>query len=129
VSVTVPLGHVGDTVKLLLIHHTNPACGGFGEFEVFGSPVSSSGSGAAASAANSAPAAEALVRAALDREKSSCSMTYSTVTATATSGGWNVQAAVITSGNPGTTTFGVATGGTTLTPEDQLGSEILAGCP
>jgi hypothetical protein len=56
-------------------------------------------------------------------------MTYSTVTATSVSGGWNVQVSVVTRGGPSATTFGVATGGTKVTPEDQLASEILAGCP
>ena len=128
-SVDVPLGHVGDTVRLLLIHHTNPACGGIGELQVYGSPVASAPSGGASGSAHSAADAEAIVRAALDREKGPCGMTYTTVTATATSRGWNVQASVTTRGGPGTTTFGVATGSSTLTPEDQLGSEILAGCP
>ncbi len=48
--VTVHLGHVGDTVRLVLIHHTNPACGGFGELAVFGRAVTSGGSAAGASA-------------------------------------------------------------------------------
>ena len=36
VSATVDLGVTGDTIRLLLIDHTNPACGGFGELRVFG---------------------------------------------------------------------------------------------
>ena len=86
-------------------------------------------SSGSASAAQSGSDAEALVRAALDREKSPCSMTYSTVTATSASGGWNVRARLVTRGGPGTATFGVRTGGTTVTPGDDFASEILAGCP
>jgi hypothetical protein len=39
--VVATIGHIGDTVQLLLIHHTNPACGGFGELAVFGHAISS----------------------------------------------------------------------------------------
>jgi hypothetical protein len=127
--VSVHLGHVGDTVRLLLIHHTNPACGGFGELYVFGGAVAASPPPASAgSGAQSASDAEAIVKAILDQNKSGCHLTYSTVTATAVSGGWNVEANVVTSGNVNTAKFGVATGGTTATPEDQLSSEIEAGC-
>jgi serine/threonine protein kinase len=128
VSVTVPLGHVGDTVKLLLIHHTNPACGGFGELEVFGSPVSSGSASGASAGASSSSDAEAIVRTILDKNKSSCTMSYTTVKAFAVGGGWYVDAQVVTSGNPGQAQFSVGTGGTTATPSDQLASEIEAGC-
>jgi hypothetical protein len=56
-------------------------------------------------------------------------MTYTTVTATAASGGWSVRVSVVTSGNPGTTYFGVRDGGTAAVSADQLSSEIEAGCP
>lgn len=125
--VTVRLGRVGDTVKLLLIHHTNPACGGFGELYVFGGAVAPSPPPAPARGAQTAADAEAIVKAVLDKQKSSCSMTYSSVTATAVAGGWNVLANVVTSGNPGTAKFGVATGGTTATPADPLSADIDAG--
>ncbi len=49
-TVTVHLGHVGDTVQLLLIHHTNPACGGFGELGVFGHALTTSAPAAASGA-------------------------------------------------------------------------------
>ena len=45
--VVVTIGHVGDTVQLLLIHHTNPACGGFGELVVFGHSAASAPAAAA----------------------------------------------------------------------------------
>jgi len=129
--VTVHLGHLGDTVRLLLIHHTNPACGGFGELYVFGGtvpaatpPPSASASGAPKTAAD----AEAIVRALLDKNKTSCNMTYTTVQAFAAGGGWYTSAKVVTSGNPGTAQFGVGQDGS-VTPSNQLASEIQAGCP
>ncbi|HEX3455210.1 MAG TPA: DUF6777 domain-containing protein [Gaiellaceae bacterium] len=126
VSVTVPLGHVGDTVKLLLIHHTNPACGGFGELEVFGSPVSSGGP--AAPAAQSSADAVALVKSVLDKAKNGCGLTYTTVTAVATSNGWNVTAKVTTRGGPNTAHYGVVKGSSAVSPEDQVSFEILHAC-
>jgi hypothetical protein len=128
VSVTVPLGHVGDTVKLLLIHHTNPACGGFGELEVFGSPASSSSSGSAAGAPQSSDDAVALVKSVLDKAKSGCGLTYTTVTAVATSNGWNVTGQVTTRGGPNTVHYGVAKGSTTVSSEDQVSFEVLHQC-
>jgi hypothetical protein len=128
--VTVHLGHVGDTVRLLLIHHTNPACGGFGELQVFGAPTASGGSSAgSAGAANDANGAVAVVRAALEKQKSVCSMTYSTLTASPTQYGWLVHASVVTFGNPGTALFGVKKGTTTISPADPLSADILGGCP
>jgi hypothetical protein len=128
--VTVHLGHVGDTVRLLLIHHTNPACGGFGELYVFGGAVGSSPPPSSGGGAQSAADAEAIVKALLDKEKSSCHLTYSTFAtknATATAG-WLVAVAVTTSGNANTAVFLVKQGGTEAVPEDQLSSEIEAGC-
>jgi serine/threonine protein kinase len=132
--VTVRLGHVGDTVKLLLIHHTNPVCGGFGELQVFGAPASSgnssggSSSGSAAGVANDSNSAIAVVTAMLEKEKSGCSMTYTTLTASPTQYGWLVKANVVTSGNPGTPLFGVKKGTAEITAADPLSAEILAGC-
>jgi Domain of unknown function (DUF6777)/Protein kinase domain len=127
--VSVHLGHVGDTVRLLLIHHTNPACGGFGDLVVFGyTPVtttpSSSGGGA-----HSAAAAIALTKSVLEQHKSACGMTWTTFTATSTPAGWEVAVNVTTRGNPGTATFTVITGGTVAVPADPLSAEILADCP
>src|SRR4029077_20106245 len=45
-SSVVYIGHIGDAVKLLLIHHTNPACGGFGDLDIFGRPVTTTASAA-----------------------------------------------------------------------------------
>ena len=130
--VTVHLGHVGDTVRLLLIHHTNPACGGFGELYVFGGVVPSSNPPPASSGggAQSASDAEAIVKALLDKNKSSCNMTYSTVASKPSSAvaGWLVGADVVTSGNQGTPVWLVKQGSTEAVPEDQLSSEIEAGC-
>jgi Protein kinase domain len=130
--VDVQLGHVGDTVKMLLIHHTNPACGGFGELYVFGGAVASSPPPpSSGGGARSASDAQAVVKALLDKNASACHMTYSTFAtqnASATSG-WLVAVNVTTSGNPGVPVFLVKTGGTEAVPEDQLSSEIQAGCP
>jgi hypothetical protein len=64
----------------------------------------------------------------LDAQKTSCSMPYSTVTASPTSYGWLVKASVVTFGNSGTALFGVKKANPQIVPSDPLSSEILAGC-
>jgi hypothetical protein len=129
--VVVHLGHVGDTVRLLLIHHTNPVCGGFGELEVFARPAAAappppSGSAGAATSANGSVA---VVKSLLEKQKAACSMTYSTLTPSPAQYGWIVKATVVTSGNPGTALFGVKRNTTVVTAADPLSAEILSGCP
>src|SRR5581483_4333248 len=103
-----------------------PACGGFGELYVYGGAVASSPPPSSGAGARSASDAQAIVKALLEKNKGGCNMTYSTITVTTVSGGWNVAADVVTSGNANTAHFGVATGGTSATPADQLAAEIEA---